>query len=184
MTETTPAKNVGRNDKCPCGSGKKYKKCCLQANKLKQEATKTSRSAADLIDRETTSWSFYKLLRDGSSQNLLNFLYDLTAESGPFRKRLPTPESFFKAVSNGDMRAFASKGFDLLRIRHDDDQTLILLVRGLDNKQTNTLSFELFRLKDTGEGLRIWDVEFFEKAKSEVGSNPTFAELGVAWSWT
>lgn len=22
-------KNVGRNDKCPCGSGKKYKKCCL-----------------------------------------------------------------------------------------------------------------------------------------------------------
>lgn len=24
----TPAKNIGRNDPCPCGSGKKYKKCC------------------------------------------------------------------------------------------------------------------------------------------------------------
>lgn len=23
-----PAANVGRNDPCPCGSGKKYKKCC------------------------------------------------------------------------------------------------------------------------------------------------------------
>jgi hypothetical protein len=22
---------VGRNDPCPCGSGKKYKKCCLEA---------------------------------------------------------------------------------------------------------------------------------------------------------
>lgn len=22
-------KNIGRNDPCPCGSGKKYKKCCL-----------------------------------------------------------------------------------------------------------------------------------------------------------
>jgi len=22
-------KNIGRNDLCPCGSGKKYKKCCL-----------------------------------------------------------------------------------------------------------------------------------------------------------
>lgn len=22
-------KNVGRNDPCPCGSGKKYKNCCL-----------------------------------------------------------------------------------------------------------------------------------------------------------
>ena len=21
--------NIGRNDPCPCGSGKKYKKCCL-----------------------------------------------------------------------------------------------------------------------------------------------------------
>ena len=25
------AKNVGRNDPCPCGSGKKYKKCCLES---------------------------------------------------------------------------------------------------------------------------------------------------------
>jgi hypothetical protein len=26
-----PLRDVGRNDPCPCGSGKKYKKCCLQA---------------------------------------------------------------------------------------------------------------------------------------------------------
>ena len=25
---STPASKVGRNDPCPCGSGKKYKKCC------------------------------------------------------------------------------------------------------------------------------------------------------------
>ena len=24
------SKSVGRNDPCPCGSGKKFKKCCLQ----------------------------------------------------------------------------------------------------------------------------------------------------------
>ena len=24
-----PLRGVGRNDPCPCGSGKKYKKCCL-----------------------------------------------------------------------------------------------------------------------------------------------------------
>ena len=23
-------KKIGRNDVCPCGSGKKYKKCCLK----------------------------------------------------------------------------------------------------------------------------------------------------------
>jgi len=26
-----PHRDVGRNDPCPCGSGKKYKKCCLEA---------------------------------------------------------------------------------------------------------------------------------------------------------
>jgi len=26
-----PLRDVGRNDPCPCGSGKKYKKCCLPA---------------------------------------------------------------------------------------------------------------------------------------------------------
>ena len=26
-----PLRSIGRNDPCPCGSGKKYKKCCLQA---------------------------------------------------------------------------------------------------------------------------------------------------------
>jgi hypothetical protein len=28
--DSLKGKNVGRNDPCPCGSGKKYKKCCLQ----------------------------------------------------------------------------------------------------------------------------------------------------------
>jgi uncharacterized protein YecA (UPF0149 family) len=27
-----PGPKVGRNDPCPCGSGKKYKKCCLPAD--------------------------------------------------------------------------------------------------------------------------------------------------------
>ena len=29
---TFRARSVGRNSKCPCGSGKKYKKCCLRAS--------------------------------------------------------------------------------------------------------------------------------------------------------
>ena len=29
MPAHNPFRNVGRNDPCPCGSGKKFKKCCL-----------------------------------------------------------------------------------------------------------------------------------------------------------
>ena len=28
---------VGRNDSCPCGSGKKYKKCCGKSNVISME---------------------------------------------------------------------------------------------------------------------------------------------------
>jgi hypothetical protein len=30
---------VGRNDKCPCGSGKKYKKCCWRKDQTVRTAT-------------------------------------------------------------------------------------------------------------------------------------------------
>jgi hypothetical protein len=40
---TTPAtekfKNVGRNDRCPCGSGKKFKKCCLDKMRPEQHVS-------------------------------------------------------------------------------------------------------------------------------------------------
>ena len=31
-TLVNPARHVGRNDRCPCGSGRKYKKCCLETD--------------------------------------------------------------------------------------------------------------------------------------------------------
>ena len=41
---------VGRNDPCPCGSGKKYKKCCLkkdeEARRAQEEAERAVRQAA------------------------------------------------------------------------------------------------------------------------------------------
>ncbi|HNQ01449.1 MAG: SEC-C domain-containing protein [Syntrophobacterales bacterium] len=36
--EKSPAKKpeTGRNDACPCGSGKKYKRCCLDSDEKKR----------------------------------------------------------------------------------------------------------------------------------------------------
>ena len=35
---TNPLRGVGRNDPCPCGSGRKYKKCCWRRNARGQPA--------------------------------------------------------------------------------------------------------------------------------------------------
>jgi hypothetical protein len=59
-TVVNPYRNVGRNDPCPCGSGKKFKKCCLTAatdetaiedelnDELKPDATQTAGQAVSL----------------------------------------------------------------------------------------------------------------------------------------
>jgi len=35
-SRASKSEKVGRNDKCPCGSGKKFKKCCM--NKQNEKA--------------------------------------------------------------------------------------------------------------------------------------------------
>ena len=42
---TNPYRGVGRNDPCPCGSGKKFKKCCL--DKVKQNQLPSALQDAD-----------------------------------------------------------------------------------------------------------------------------------------
>ncbi|MDR2661387.1 MAG: DUF1186 domain-containing protein [Treponema sp.] len=46
VTAGTVKKKIGRNDPCPCGSGKKYKKCCLLKGITFKEETGKEESAA------------------------------------------------------------------------------------------------------------------------------------------
>lgn len=51
------SEKIGRNDPCPCGSGKKYKQCCLKAptgNKKRKFAAKVltqTKQPLDLLER-------------------------------------------------------------------------------------------------------------------------------------
>jgi len=39
-------KRVGRNDPCPCGSGRKYKQCCLEKDAAQLSAQRSRAQAA------------------------------------------------------------------------------------------------------------------------------------------
>jgi Tfp pilus assembly protein PilF len=57
MTNTT-----SRNDPCPCGSGKKYKKCCLEKDQASERAERTrvaaKRAAAEQAQSQATREAF------------------------------------------------------------------------------------------------------------------------------
>ncbi len=53
---------TSRNDPCPCGSGKKYKKCCLEKDQTSERAELTrvaaKRAAAEKAQRQATREAF------------------------------------------------------------------------------------------------------------------------------
>ena len=44
-------KTPGRNDPCPCGSGKKYKQCCLDKDEAKAREARAKEAAAAPADK-------------------------------------------------------------------------------------------------------------------------------------
>jgi hypothetical protein len=51
VTSTSGAQ-VGRNEKCPCGSGRKYKQCCLQKDEEKARKAREKAEAKAAKDAE------------------------------------------------------------------------------------------------------------------------------------
>jgi tetratricopeptide (TPR) repeat protein len=56
---------AGRNDPCPCGSGKKYKKCHLAADEL---ATLTPPEPPDAKELLTNGWRLFEQRRPGAAE--------------------------------------------------------------------------------------------------------------------
>jgi hypothetical protein len=50
---TPKAPKVGRNDPCPCGSGLKYKKCCLEKDRTKKSGVKKEGTASKIKGKLT-----------------------------------------------------------------------------------------------------------------------------------
>lgn len=80
---------AGRNQPCPCGSGKKYKQCCLRAEKDAEHAAMAADHDED-VARVDASNAMMKLLRDGkldeaeqAARDLLGrFPYSIVAWNG------------------------------------------------------------------------------------------------------
>lgn len=67
----------GRNDRCPCGSGKKYKVCCL----TRDEAAETARLAAKQAARERRAAGRRDVLREARAAITAGFAASLNDEA-------------------------------------------------------------------------------------------------------
>ena len=99
---------IGRNDPCPCGSGKKYKHCCLAADEQRAAMRRSQAPAADSPDplpmARLDPKRVSKLLREhvGATAGKERVEIDaLLAETGPllaFMEREPEIRAAFQAL--------------------------------------------------------------------------------------
>lgn len=186
--------DLGRNDPCPCNSGRKYKKCCQRAHRTQREAEKHSAAVEDLIDESTHPWGMYKLLEQVRDNNMYGLFYDMTHEQGPFRKQFASKTEFIQAADSGKEALVAGPEADLRRIRHDGPDTHLLLTEGLDDPRSSRFRYTVITLRDNevdadgqprqvdNPGLRVFEVARHERAKDELDDGDlTLADLGYDW---
>ncbi len=196
MTElsTEDFEDAGRNDPCPCGSGKKFKKCHQRTLRLKKEAEKKTRGVGDLVDVHTHPYQFYKLLTQVRENNAVNLYWEFAHELSPFRENYPDLEALLHAVEAGEERIPASREYDLRRIRIDGPDVSLLLARGINDPKLQSVHYDVITLRPNeidierafreveNRGLRIWSVERFERPKAELDDpDLTHADLGYDW---
>lgn len=96
-------KKIGRNDSCPCGSGKKYKKCCINSDK------EFEFSQLEPNKRENKTFEF---IESNNSHQLLNFIIGLQLQPNNHGKDVRMEELATHIVTNlnnnqnGDLKLF------------------------------------------------------------------------------
>lgn len=83
--------NIGRNDPCPCGSGRKYKKCCINSNKEFDFIQPKQRK------RENKTFEF---IESNNSHPLLNFIIGLQMQPNNHGKNVRLEELATQIVTN------------------------------------------------------------------------------------
>lgn len=61
-------KNVGRNDPCPCGSGKKFKKCCAQKSSMERRTFSAINTSAVQSSMSRITGMVSKTLRENTPE--------------------------------------------------------------------------------------------------------------------
>jgi len=127
----TTTRKIGRNDPCPCGSGSKYKRCCLPQHGAERRAFQPDESEA--------------AEEEHLARQMAAFVEPLLRKGGR------SPENVRKAV------AFGGMCWDLALLDSDEarEEALVEYAQGLGNGTTDVTD----EVRATFRDLALWMVE-------------------------
>ena len=162
--------NVGRNDPCPCGSGRKYKKCCLNKDKPKVLENINFEEPTDILPplKKDEMHEFYVVW--SMFLNFVSIVYAGAADEEPI--------IIYGQKSNGDyfLTDEAMGTHHYLTIRNFLDEYFFMLVEHFIEDNSEKLSDDminiLFELRDTYKNIDVFSFEMFKNGNA-IFYNPT-----------
>lgn len=132
---------IGRNDPCPCGSGRKYKKCCFE--RVPQNvAIPSDLSPAELVKRRGEAFSAGDFA----------FIYDTYHPDSNFRSQFPDRQGYIEMGRNSLQHDFRIDQCRILKeeIAAEEARVLFYLVIRFRGKREETFELSRFFLTDLG----------------------------------
>lgn len=187
-------KDVGRNDACPCGSGKKFKKCHMRIIRMEREAEKQTRDVTKLVTAETTPRDFLVLVREALAEGMPVVLYDALHSESELATAYDSGASFLSALDRNELKLVGQPDFDAMRFRVDDPEVHVILTRGVEDPKTSRVTAQLLTMRRNEfdadaqprevehPGWRIWEMRQITLEKSELNGRMTdFTDFGLTW---
>ncbi len=161
-------KKVGRNYPCPCGSGKKFKKCCLNKLESKKEIQGAANQRAVKVPVDSLREKIRIFMEKGnfksSFQSAISLYWNTTEE------RLDPPETLEDADISGIMEWFVHDyilpdyGKSLIAVFFDTPPNLskdeLQILK--DWQMTNISVFQILKV-EIGSGMHVEDIFTGEK---------------------
>lgn len=183
--------DLGRNDPCPCESGRKYKKCCQRAHRLAEKSEKKSRQAHQVIGSATKPWKVLKALQQVKSDSALGLFFNIIHDQSPLRERYGSRTALIQAVDRGDFTLPADSQLRFAHMRLDAPDTYLLLRDS--SRKDDQAGFQVITLRRNEvdgdgqprdvehEGFRVWDVQNHQVDRNAFDDLPTMEQLGIHW---
>lgn len=134
---------VGRNDPCPCGSGLKYKKCCLDRE-----------PALSVVPLDLTPSELVRRRGEAFSAGDFAFIYDTYHPDSNFRAQFPHRKDYIALGQNSLGRDFCIDDCRVLKEEVGTDEARVLFYLTTRFRGQAEETFELSRFLVTEGGWR------------------------------
>ena len=145
---------LGRNEPCPCGSGKKYKQCCLGLAGLEPPAT---------IDPELTPSQLVAARCAAFQRGDFGFIYDSYHPDSPFRSLYPQRQAYLRQGRGELLRDYRIDECRVLREEIGESEARVLFYLATSFQGAAAETFELSSFLATAAGWRYLSSQKLER---------------------